>query len=162
MHYNKLVEQCRLFNIPILDRMPPRPGLSNVAADEQNIEWYSGIIDAIFGFSFKGEAREPFKSCIDDMMYAQRHFKTIVVSVDVPSGWDVDQGDVTETGFHPDVLVSLTAPKLCTRFFQGRHYVGGRFLPKSIAAKYDIEVNRETIYDDRSLNICENISPYLP
>lgn len=31
-----------------------------------------------------------------------------VVSVDVPSGWDVDGGDVHGTGFMPSMLVSLT------------------------------------------------------
>ena len=139
-HYNKLIQQCRLFGIPILDNMPLRPGLSDAAADEQNLDAFDGIIDAIFGFSFKGEAREPFKSCIADMIYAQQELKSKIISVDVPSGWDVDEGDITGSGLYPDVLVSLTAPKLCTRFYQGKHYVGGRFVPPSIAEKYNIKV----------------------
>lgn len=120
--------------------MPLRPGLSDTAADEQNLDWFDAVVDAIFGFSFKGEAREPFKSCIADMIYAQSELKSKIISVDVPSGWDVNDGDVTGSNFHPDVLVSLTAPKLCTRFFRGKHYVGGRFIPPFIAQKYGIKV----------------------
>lgn len=37
-------------------------------------------------------------------------------------------------GLRPDMLVSLTAPKLGARFFDGRfHYLGGRFVPPAIA-----------------------------
>lgn len=40
------------------------------------------VIDAIFGYSFTGEAREPFKSIIAWMA----HTSTPVMSIDVPSG----------------------------------------------------------------------------
>lgn len=30
----------------------------------------------------------------------------------------------------PDVLVSLTAPKLGVKAFKGRHFLGGRFVPR--------------------------------
>lgn len=60
--------------------------------------------------------------------------------MDVPSGWNVDQGDVAGLGFVPDVLVSLTTPKESARFFQGRHFVGGRFLPPKLAQKYNVQM----------------------
>jgi len=58
--------------------------------------------------------------------------------VDVPSGWDVDLGPPGEpTDLQPDVLISLTGPKLCASHFTGsRHYLGGRFVPPAILAKY--------------------------
>lgn len=50
-----------------------------------------------------------------------------IVAVDIPSGWHVEQGDESGEGLRPDMLVSLTAPKLCARHFSGRfHYLGGR------------------------------------
>jgi len=39
---------------------------------------------------------------------------------DIPSGWDVEQG-AKGCGWSPQMLVSLTAPKLCSREFKGRH-----------------------------------------
>lgn len=57
-----------------------------------------------------------------------------------PIGWNVDMGDVMNVGFQPDVLVSLTAPKLCSKNFRQRHFVGGRFLPLSLAEKYHIQM----------------------
>jgi hypothetical protein len=43
-----------------------------------------------------------------------------IVSVDIPSGWDVEAGDAGGDGLRPAVLVSLTAPKLCAKRFRVR------------------------------------------
>ena len=55
-----------------------------------------------------------------------------VISIDVPSGWDVSRGDVTGSGLQPALLISLTAPKECARTFKGKHALGGRFVPGSV------------------------------
>lgn len=88
---------------------------------------YYAIIDAIFGFSFnaKGGVKKPF----DEILDLLRNSKVPILSVDVPSGWDVESGDIHGIGVSPTVLVSLTAPKLCARNFEGLHYLGGRFVP---------------------------------
>lgn len=110
-HYANLVQQCKGMNIPFQEAMP-----TENSADI--------FVDALFGFSFKGEPREPYASIImNDFVLS----KIPVVSVDVPSGWDVDHGDVLGTGFMPNVLVSLTTPKLSSKKFPGRHFIG-RFL----------------------------------
>lgn len=37
-------------------------------------------------------------------------------------------------GLRPEMLISLTAPKLGAKHFAGRHhYIGGRFIPPQIA-----------------------------
>ena len=67
-----------------------------------------------------------------------------LVSVDIPSGWDVEAGppEASETSpvLRPDMLVSLTAPKLGSRGFSGAHYLGGRFVPKKLAVKYKLNL----------------------
>ena len=56
------------------------------------------------------------------------------MSVDCPSGWDVEKGDEAGDGLRPDMLVSLTAPKQGAKGFDGtHHYLGGRFVPPEIA-----------------------------
>jgi NAD(P)H-hydrate epimerase len=40
----------------------------------------------------------------------------------------------------PEALISLTAPKPCVKWYKGRHFVGGRFLTKEIADKYDLDL----------------------
>ena len=82
-------------------------------------------MDAIFGFSFKGEPREPFDTVIE----ALKETNKPIVSVDIPSAWDVEKGDPEAKYFTPSVLVSLTAPKLGSKGFKGTHYLGGRFVP---------------------------------
>ncbi len=123
----------------------------SIDVEASNVECgnYHVIVDAIFGFSFKGEPREPFASILQNMKKMQNDSESNaqIISVDVPSGWNVDDGPSSsndEAGgsvLVPDVLVSLTAPKLCAKGFRGRHFVGGRFLPPSVAEKYGIQVS---------------------
>ena len=127
-HFINLVQQCQDVDVTILVDLP----------DDLTI--YNGIVDAIFGFSFHGEPREPFASALTKIITAQQTNRIPVISVDVPSGWNVDQGDVSGLGFVPDVLVSLTTPKESARFFHGRHFVGGRFLPPKLAKKYNVQM----------------------
>jgi NAD(P)H-hydrate epimerase len=82
------------------------------------------ILDAIFGFSFKGPVRPPFDAALPLLASS----RLPIVSVDIPSGWDVDTGQGNAV-LYPDVLVSLTAPKEGVKGFKGRHLLGGRFVP---------------------------------
>lgn len=64
-----------------------------------------------------------------------------VVSIDVPSGWSVEAGPAAgQATLRPDLLVSLTAPKLCAQHHVGKHYLGGRFIPPSMARKYQLDL----------------------
>jgi NAD(P)H-hydrate epimerase len=134
-HYNHLIKQCENVGIPVVYGIPDGTSMGD----------YDVIIDALFGFSFHGEPREPFATMLQQVMEAQRSSDNtnppVVISVDVPSGWNVDEGDVNNSGFVPDVLVSLTTPKLCSqKFTTGRHFVGGRFLPQDFAARYNVKM----------------------
>jgi hydroxyethylthiazole kinase-like uncharacterized protein yjeF len=139
-HYANLVQQCRDLHIPVLAEMPHD--------DDEVLGSYAVIVDAIFGFSFRGEPRPPFDAILRTIIRAAKG-RAITVAVDVPSGWPVDGFDTTTTEhgqdplyWMPDVLVSLTAPKLCAKQFTGRHFVGGRFLPPALAEKYQIRMPR--------------------
>ena len=96
------------------------------------------IVDCLFGFSFKPPIRPPFDELIEHLLDPAVE-KPPIVSVDIPSGWDVDNGPVNgDKSINPQMLVSLTAPKPCTKYFKGIHYLGGRFINRSIAEKYGI------------------------
>ncbi|KAG8091381.1 hypothetical protein GUJ93_ZPchr0012g19602 [Zizania palustris] len=108
-------------------------------------EEFDIIIDAMFGFSFHGTPRPPF----DDLIHRLVSLSVIgnsakrpaIVSIDIPSGWHVEEGDVNGEGFKPDMLVSLTVPKLCARKFTGpNHFLGGRFVPPPILRKYRLHL----------------------
>ncbi|XP_050377273.1 pyridoxine/pyridoxamine 5'-phosphate oxidase 1, chloroplastic isoform X2 [Argentina anserina] len=101
------------------------------------------VVDAIFGFSFHGAPRPPFDNLIQKFLCINKYDQTrqkssVVVSIDIPSGWQVE-GDGGPEGIKPDMLVSLTAPKLCAKNFCGsHHFLGGRFVPPSIADKFKL------------------------
>ncbi|KAF2456921.1 meiotically up-regulated gene 182 protein [Lineolata rhizophorae] len=97
------------------------------------------VVDAVFGFSFAGEVREPFPAVIAALAAAP----VPVLSVDAPSSWDIERGpppDGPGKAFHPQALVSLTAPKPLVKWFGGRHFVGGRFLSPAMAEKYGLDL----------------------
>ncbi|KAF9336215.1 hypothetical protein BG006_009379 [Podila minutissima] len=120
-----LVAQCEELEIPFVDS--PEHGLQDSDL----------VLDAIFGFSFTGDVRQPFVSAIE----ALKGTRLPIVSVDIPSAWDVEQGNVNGTGFQPSMLVSLTAPKQGARDFTGpHHYLGGRFISKKMDLKWGLNL----------------------
>ncbi|EPS37851.1 hypothetical protein H072_8458 [Dactylellina haptotyla CBS 200.50] len=97
------------------------------------------ILDAIFGFSFSGAVRAPFDEVIDAITSSSLP----VTSVDVPSSWDIATGpplDGPGKNFMPETLVSLTAPKPLVKYFKGRHFLGGRFIPPNLEEKYGLKL----------------------
>ena len=51
----------------------------------------------------------------------------------------MEEGD--EDGLKPEMLISLTAPKICAKTFTGKyHYLGGRFVPKGLEQKYQMNL----------------------
>jgi len=102
------------------------------------------VIDALFGFSFHPPMRAPFDGVVARMLKAQLEEGKKVVAVDIPSGWDVNEGpsNVQIAKYQPDVLVSLTAPKPAALKLkkEARHFWGGRFISKDIAERWGIEI----------------------
>lgn len=112
------------------------PSLSTIPQLQDSLKETDVILDAIFGFSFSGPVRPPF----DDVLSLIVTSKLPKISIDIPSGWDVEKGPVqrevantegkkVEEVLMPDVLVSLTAPKQGVKGYKGRHFLGGRFVP---------------------------------
>ena len=110
------------------------------------------LVDALFGFSFDGSSgvRAPFRALLGQLDDAAAARDALLVAVDVPSGWHVERGRVYDAATRvPDVLVSLSAPKLVARALPTRpdgspvpHYVGGRFVPDALAAELGIVLPR--------------------
>lgn len=126
--FEGLVRQCQKMELAFLEELPDVAGLN---------ENYDLIIDALFGFSFQPPVRPTFETIMSRLATT----KTPVASIDVPSGWDVEKGDVYGTNLRPDFLISLTAPKMCSVHFGGRfHYLGGRFVPRTLEKKYNLQL----------------------
>ncbi|KAI8906897.1 apolipo protein A-I-binding protein [Gorgonomyces haynaldii] len=115
--YKRLVTQLEQLQVQFVDQI--------VSSDL--------IVDAIFGFSFQPPIRQPF----DQILQQLRQSTTPIVSIDIPSGWHVE--NETKDAIEPEMLISLTAPKPCARFFKGKyHFIGGRFVPPFILEKYQL------------------------
>ncbi|KAK2391608.1 pyridoxine/pyridoxamine 5'-phosphate oxidase 1, chloroplastic [Trifolium repens] len=134
--YAGLVTQLEALSIPFLS-------VEDLPSDFSNN--FDILVDAMFGFSFHGSPRPPFDDLIQRLVSLRDNHnqigqkRPVIVSVDIPSGWHVEEGDVDGTGIKPDMLISLTAPKFCAKKFGGpHHFLGGRFVPPAIAEKYKL------------------------
>ncbi|KAJ1389367.1 YjeF N-terminal domain [Sesbania bispinosa] len=133
--YAGLVTQLEALSIPFMS-------VEDLPSDFSND--FDILVDAMFGFSFHGSPRPPFDDLIQRLVSLHQYNQSgqkrpVIVSVDIPSGWHVEEGDIDGTGIKPDMLVSLTAPKLCAKKFGGpHHFLGGRFVPPAIAEKYKL------------------------
>lgn len=65
---------------------------------------------------------------------------TPILSVDSPSGWDVNAGPVSKNSINPQVNISLSAPKPSIKHFNGRNFLGGRFIPQSIIEEFNLRL----------------------
>jgi len=131
--FQGLTTQCSKMGVEFIEDMP--------SASEIALKYYF-VIDAIFGFSFKKGSgiRPPFDNIIRTLtQLCDDHKDTPLFSIDIPSGWDVEQGDVEGDGIKPETLISLTAPKLFAKTYRGKnHFLGGNFVPTALAKKYDL------------------------
>lgn len=124
--YKNLLYQCESMNIEILTELPNENEISNKCGL---------IVDGLFGFSFRPPVRSEFIPIIDLM----KQTDIPIASIDIPSGWDIEKGEPEEGGIKPELLISLTAPKLCAKKFAGKyHYLGGRFVPPKLDEKYNL------------------------
>jgi len=127
--YKNVLAQLDMLEIPIIANAPDDTYYSKEKTDV--------IVDALFGFSFdaSGGIRAPYDVILAKIVKSD----VAVASVDVPSGWHVEDGDIHKIGLSPEMLISLTAPKLCARHFTGpHHFLGGRFLPPVLREKYNL------------------------
>ncbi|XP_057254383.1 yjeF N-terminal domain-containing protein 3 [Pezoporus wallicus] len=124
--YQDFTTQCEKMDIPFLSYLPTEVQLINDA--------YNAVVDAVLGAEAEAaEGREPCAAILSTL----KLIRIPIVSLDVPSGWDVEAG--SSGGISPDVLVSLSAPKQCARRFLGRqHFVAGRFLPYDVQKKFEL------------------------
>ncbi|KAI6005427.1 YjeF N-terminal domain-containing protein, partial [Pisolithus marmoratus] len=78
--YKRLHQQCDNMDITTL--------LSNVSVLEAALPTTHVILDAIFSFSFQAPVRAPFNAVLNRIQASGKS----IMSVDIPSGWDVDRG----------------------------------------------------------------------
>ncbi|KAI9006881.1 YjeF N-terminal domain-containing protein [Hyaloraphidium curvatum] len=126
--FKGLVKQLGTLKVPFVDAL------------EEQVKDADLVLDAVFGFSFAGDLRAPFDHVLKVLNSLPPTLP--IASIDIPSGWDVEKGNIHPTGLRdPEMLISLTAPKLGSREWKGRyHYLGGRFIPPEFAAKWELNL----------------------
>ncbi|XVF64860.1 hypothetical protein PTKIN_Ptkin09bG0200400 [Pterospermum kingtungense] len=93
------------------------------------------VVDAMFGFSFHGAPRPPFDNLIQKLVHlpncGQMQQKSpVIVSVDIPSGWHVEGGDIGGTSMCVQIgkppQIDISAPR--------ENYISPEFLEEHVEA----------------------------
>ena len=136
-HYARLLAQLRALRVPVHAEAAACPPLAS----------FHCAVDAVLGFSSRLPLRPPF----DALLRSLAASGLPVLSVDVPTGWEVDQhaaptaaADASQL-LQPAALLSLTAPKPCAEAFLAggasarRHYLGlCDVVPPEMRARYGL------------------------
>lgn len=85
--FQGLIKSCEADYVGIFDYSQDENFSKNF---EAKIKEYDMIVDAMFGFSFKGPLKEPF----DHICGVLKSGKPLIFSIDVPSGWNIEEGNV--------------------------------------------------------------------
>eukprot|EP00866_Antonospora_locustae_P000081 jgi/Antlo1/81/1360 len=104
--YADLVDICRRVGVHV--------------TESADVGAFDVVVDALFGFSFRRPLREPYDALVRSLEDARR-----VISIDVPSGYDVDSAE--NCGFRPEAVICYTAPKVCCKGLS--FYVTRSFVP---------------------------------
>ena len=105
--YKDLTYQAQLSDVKFLDSLP-----------EDISSQYSLVVDCIFGFSFKPPVRIQFKPILESLS----RVSIPLVSVDIPSGWDVETGppgDGDTPVLSPEMLGGILRITNFTFFIEG-------------------------------------------
>lgn len=113
--------------------------LENLISDIKNS---SIIVDALFGTGMKGEALGLYKDVIDSI----NRYGKYVISVDIPSGINSDNGKVMGAGVRAHRTVTLVLPKVGLYMYPGADYAGEVMvedisIPHELAFNQDININ---------------------
>jgi ADP-dependent NAD(P)H-hydrate dehydratase / NAD(P)H-hydrate epimerase len=94
--------------------------------DDPAMDWYEIAvgsqlcIDAVLGTGIK----LPLRDKMAELCEAFNHLEVDIVSIDIPSGVDGNNGQVDPTAVMADVTITIGLPKLGLLTGNGRHYVG--------------------------------------
>lgn len=83
------------------------PDTTGVTSALKELDSYDIIVDALFGTGLSGEVREPFKTLIEGI----NNLNKPIVSVDIPSGLDCNNGNILGAAMKATKTVTFAASK---------------------------------------------------
>lgn len=94
-------------------------GLARQAVEQSEV-----IVDALFGFGFRGEAEGVYRTTIELINETKKSLGKMVFSIDVPSGLNAASGQVSTACVQADYTVTFTCPKVGLLLFPAASYSG--------------------------------------
>ena len=111
--------------------------LKSIEELEQNLPKYNLVIDALLGFNFKGELREPYKEIVKILNSSKKS----ILSLDIPTGIDCDEGEVGESIRAQNILF-MGCAKLGCYELEVKQFLADIGAPKQVYEKFEIDASQ--------------------
>ena len=103
-------------------------------------------IDGIFGYNLDGEPRKPFDRMINEL----NTLDAVKISIDVPSGYDIESGKYRNCSVKPDTLLTLGAPFEPFADTELEHHLLDIAIPKEVYKAVGINIDPSRLFADSS------------
>ena len=100
------------------------------------------VLDGMIGYNLDGEPRTPFDSMIREI----NKLETYVVSIDVPSGFDLDNGEFLDPSVTPDAVLTLAAPFQGLKHLDIDHQLIDISIPAEVYTEADVEIDPSKVF----------------
>lgn len=102
------------------------------------------VLDCLLGYNLKGNPRYPLNNIIEEI-----NENNTIISVDLPSGVDVDKGVVYDPYVKATHILALSLPKQGAKDFPAEHFVADIGVFKEIYSM--INVSADNYFKERSI-----------
>lgn len=119
---------CKNLNIPIITK---------IEYIEKNLAKIDVVIDAIFGIGLNRNFSNEIKNLINKINYFKEIYKYKVYSIDIPSGLDVNYGNIYNTCIRADETLSIMTYKKGFLNYFSKEFTGEIVIVKDIILNND-------------------------
>jgi NAD(P)H-hydrate epimerase len=131
-------------------------GLARQAAERSDV-----LVDALFGFGFRGEAEGVYRTTIELVNEVKKNLGKRVFSIDVPSGIDATSGQVSTSCVKADYTVTFTCPKVGQLLFPAANF-NGKILLTDIGMPQELVERHASVELSNSLRMKELLPERKP
>lgn len=100
----------------------------------ESIEKHGLILDALLGYNLKGKPKPPFDEAINSINKNKK-----IISCDIPSGIDADEGIIHDTYVKATHILCLGMPKLGCKKLDAKKFVADIGVPKKLYPFIELE-----------------------
>lgn len=104
------------------------------------------VLEGMIGYNLKGAPRKPFNKMIEEA----NSLDATLISIDVPSGFDLEKEEFLEPSVKPDVVLTLAAPFGALKDLDVDHQLIDISIPREVYREAGVDIDPSKIFQSSS------------